>query len=81
MQFGRDVFPTLLCIAYRLLLAIGISIASRERPFSKLKLMKTCIKSSMLHERLTSLALTNMEREFPSADVKSQVQCSLVYRR
>ena len=27
MQFGRDVFPTL-CIAYRLLLTIGFSIAS-----------------------------------------------------
>ena len=33
MQFGRDVFPTL-CIAYRLLLTIGFSIASCERSFS-----------------------------------------------
>ena len=34
MQFGRDVLPTL-CIAYRLLLTIGFSIASCERSFSK----------------------------------------------
>ena len=40
MQFGRGVFPTL-CIAYRLLLTIGFSIASCERSFSKLKLIKT----------------------------------------
>ena len=62
MQFGRDVFPTL-CIAYRLLLTIRFSIASYERSFSKLKLIKTCIRSSMLPERLTSLALITIERE------------------
>ena len=72
MQFGRNVFPTL-CIAYRLLLTIGFSIASCERSFSKLKLIKTCIRSSMLQERLTSLALISIEREFLSADVKNKV--------
>ena len=47
MKFGRDVFSTL-SIAYRLLLTIGFSIASCERSFSKLKLIKAFIKSSML---------------------------------
>ena len=46
MQFGRNVFPTL-CIAYRLLLTIGFSIASCERSFSNFQLIKTCIRSSM----------------------------------
>ena len=72
MQLGRDVFPTL-CIAYRLLLTIGFSIASCERSFSKLKLKKTCIRLFMLQERLTSLALISIEREFLSADVKNEV--------
>ena len=72
MQFGSDVFPTL-CIAYRLLLTIGFSIATCERPFSKLKLIKTCIRSSMLQECLTSLALISIEKEFLSADVKNEV--------
>ena len=72
MQFGRDVFPTL-CIAYRLLLTIGFSIASSERSFSKLKLIKACIRSSMLYERLTNLALIIIQREFLSTDVKSGV--------
>ena len=72
MQFGRDVFPTL-CIAYRLLLTIRFSIASCERSFSKLKLIKTCIRSSMLQECLTSLVLISIEREFLSANVKNEV--------
>ena len=72
MQFGRDVFPTL-CIAYRLLLTIGLSIASCERSISKLKLIETCIKSSMLQERQASLAFIGTEREFLSADVKIKV--------
>ena len=72
MQFGKDVFPTL-CITYRLLLTIGFSIASGEMSFSKLKLIKTCIRSSMLQERLTSLALICIERESLSADVKNEV--------
>ena len=63
MQFGRDVFPTL-CIAYRLLITIRFLIASCESSFSKLKLIKTCIRSSMLQKRLTSLALISIEKEF-----------------
>ena len=72
MQFGRDVFPTL-CIAYRFLLTIGFLIASCERPFSKLKLIETCTGSSMPQERLTSLALISIEREFLSADMKNEL--------
>ena len=72
MQFGRDVFLTLR-IAYRLVLTIGFSIASCERSFSKLKLIKTCMRSSMLQEHLTSLVLISIEREFLLADVKNEV--------
>ena len=60
-------------ITYRLLLTIGFSIARCERSFSKLKLIKTYIRSSMLQERLTRLALISIEREFLSADVKNEV--------
>ena len=80
MQFGRDVFLTL-CIAYRLLLTIAFSIASCEKSFSKLKLIKICIRSSMIQERLTSVALINIEREFLSADVKNEVVQILSDRR
>ena len=72
MQFGRDVFPTL-CIAHRLLLTIGFSIASCERSFLKLKLIKTFIRSLLLQERLTSLALISIEKKFLSADVQNEI--------
>ena len=72
MQFERDGFPTL-CIACMLLLTIGFSIASCERSFLKLKLIKTCIRSSMLLECLTSLASISIKREFFSADMKNEV--------
>ena len=72
MQFGRDLFSTL-CIACRLLLTIGFSIASCERSFLKLKLIKIFIRSSMLQERLISLALISIEREFLSKNVKNEV--------
>ena len=72
MQFGRDVFPTL-CIAYKLQVTIGFSIASCERSFSKLKFIKTGLRLSMLEERITSLALISIERVFLSADIKNEV--------
>ena len=63
----------LYCIYCRLVLTLEFSIASYERSFSKLKLINTCIRSSMLQEGLTSLALISIEREFLSADVKNEV--------
>lgn len=72
VKFGKDIFPTV-CIAYRLLLTIAFSIASCERSFSKLKLIKTYLRSSMSQERLTNLAIISIEKEFLSSDVKKEV--------
>ena len=73
IQFGKDVFPTL-CIAFRLLLTIAFSIASCERSFSKLKLIKTYLRSTMSQERLNNLSLISIEKKFLSyADVKKEV--------
>lgn len=72
LQFGRDVFPTL-CVAYRMLLTIAFSIASCERSFSKLKLIKTYLRSTMSQDQLTNLALISIEKEFLAADVKKEV--------
>ena len=80
MQFGTDVLLTL-CIAYRLLLTFGFSIASCEWSFLKLKVIRTSIRSSMLQERLTSFALISIEREFLSANVKNKVVRILSDRR
>ena len=68
-ELGYDVFPTL-CIAYRLLLTIGYSIASCERSFSKLKQIQTYLRSSMSNQRLSSCFLMSIEKKFLISEVK-----------
>ena len=48
-------------IAYRILLTIPITVASAERSFSKLKLLKSYLRSTMTQERLNGLALMTIE--------------------
>jgi len=50
-------------IAYRILLTIPVTIASAERSFSKLKLLKNCLRSTMLQERLNGLAMCSIEKD------------------
>ena len=50
------VYPSLLK-AYQLALTIPVSVASNERSFSKLKLVKTYLRSTMKEARLDSLML------------------------
>ena len=52
-----------LSIVSRIFLTMCISIASCERSFSKLKLVKTYLRSTMSQIRLTSLAILSRERE------------------
>ncbi|XP_066340512.1 uncharacterized protein [Miscanthus floridulus] len=48
-------------IAYRVLLTIPVTVASTERSFSKLKLLKTYLRSTMTQERLNDLAIIALE--------------------
>ena len=50
-------------IAYRILLTILVIVATAERSFSKLKLLKSYIKSTMLQDRLNVLAILSIESE------------------
>ena len=54
------VFPNTV-IVFRIYLSMMVSNCSGERSFSKLKLLKTHLRSCMTQERLNSLALLNVE--------------------
>ena len=49
-------------IAYRILLTIPVTVASAERSFSKLKLIKLYLRSTMSQERLNGLAILSIEK-------------------
>ena len=51
-------------MAYRILLTILVSIASAERSFSKLKLIKSYLRSTMSQQRLNELTLLSIEKDF-----------------
>ncbi|XP_058778632.1 uncharacterized protein LOC131652705 [Vicia villosa] len=57
-----DSFPNAY-IAYRIMLTIPITVASAERSFSKLKLIKSYLRSTMSQQRLSGLALLSIEKE------------------
>jgi hypothetical protein len=56
----HDCFPNA-AIAYRILLTIIVTVASAERSFSKLKLLKSYLRCTMTQERLNSLAMIALE--------------------
>lgn len=58
----QNPFPNAF-IAYRILLTIPVTVASAERSFSRLKLIKTYLRSSMSQERLPSLAMLSIESD------------------
>ncbi|KAK4726404.1 hypothetical protein R3W88_031321 [Solanum pinnatisectum] len=57
-----DSFPNAY-IAYRIMLTIPVTIASAERSFSKLKIIKSYLRSTMSQERLSGLAILSIEKE------------------
>ena len=57
-----DCYPNA-SIAYRILLTILVTVALAERSFSKLKLLKNCLRSTMLQERLNGLAMCSIEKD------------------
>ncbi|XP_048491478.2 uncharacterized protein LOC125492800 [Beta vulgaris subsp. vulgaris] len=58
---GLNCFPNAF-IAYRILLTIPVTVAA-ERSFSKLKLLKSYLRSTMLQERLNGLAVIAIEND------------------
>ncbi|XP_039050204.1 uncharacterized protein LOC120191298 [Hibiscus syriacus] len=57
-----NCFPNV-TIAYRILFNIPVTVASAERSFSKLKLLKSYLRTTMTQERLNGLALISIESD------------------
>ncbi|KAK4424892.1 hypothetical protein Salat_1682800 [Sesamum alatum] len=68
-----DCFPNIF-IACQILLTVPMTVASAERSFSKLKLLKTYLRSSMSQERLNGLAIMCIEKDMlGKIDVDSMI--------
>ncbi|XP_020866698.1 zinc finger MYM-type protein 1 [Arabidopsis lyrata subsp. lyrata] len=63
LEFVENVgcYPNV-SIAYRILLTTPVTVASAERSFSKLKLLKNYMRSSMSQQRLNGLAILCIEK-------------------
>ena len=60
-----DLFPNV-WITLRIMLTLPVSVASAERSFSRLKLIKTYLRSNLGQERLSGLAIISIENEISS---------------
>lgn len=60
-----SVFPNV-CKIYRIFLTIPTNTATGERSFNRLRNIKTYNRSTMSEDRLTNIALLNIERDYAS---------------
>ena len=68
-----------LCLCLKLCLTIGVSIASCERSFSKFKMIKSNLRSTMNDERLSALSILSIESTFKNLILK--ISLLLLLRR
>ena len=61
-----DIYPNIE-IALRIFLTIPVTVASCERGFSKLKIVKNCLRSTMRQDRLTSLSVLSIEYDIANS--------------
>uniref|UniRef100_A0A453BF28 HAT C-terminal dimerisation domain-containing protein n=1 Tax=Aegilops tauschii subsp. strangulata TaxID=200361 RepID=A0A453BF28_AEGTS len=61
--FLKRPFYPIAIFSYRILLTIPVTVASAERSFSKLKLLKSYLRSTMTQERLNGLATVALEND------------------
>ncbi|GFX69081.1 zinc finger MYM-type protein 1 [Trichonephila clavipes] len=62
----EEIYPNVY-ITIRIMLTVPVSTASAERSFSKLKLIKTYLRSTMSQERLSALSVLSIEAEIAAS--------------
>ena len=70
----ESIFPNL-CVSLRMFLTAPATVASAERSFSKLKLIKNYLRSTMGQDRLNNLAMLSIE-----SDIAKQIDFDTVVR-
>lgn len=64
LKFTTEVrFGPNINIAFRILLTLPVTVASSERSFSKIKIIKNYLRSTMTQIRLSGLAMISIEHE------------------
>lgn len=72
---GLSSFFPNMCIALRIYLTMPVSVATGERSFSKLKIVKNYLRSTMNQDRLTNLSIISIEHQLcQSVDTKSLIE-------
>ena len=57
-----DCYPNI-SVAYQILLTVPVTVASAERSFLKLKVLKNYLRSTMSQEWLNGLAMCTIEKD------------------
>ena len=68
-----DILPVLYKVA-SILATIPATSCSAERSFSALRRIKTFLRSTMGHERLSSFAVINIERKYANKTMQNDMQ-------
>ena len=67
-----EIYPNL-WIALRIACTLPVTVATAERSFSKLKLIKTYLRSSMAQDRLSGMAIISINHQIGSQISYDQV--------
>lgn len=58
----QEIYPNL-CICIRILLTTPVTVTGAERSFSRMKLIKNILRSTMADDRLSALAVISIENK------------------
>ena len=60
---GLQIFFPQTCVALRIFISIPVSVSQGEHSFSKLALVKNCLRPTMVQDRLSALAMLSLEHD------------------